>query len=434
MTNRGGTATSATRRRGFRAALVVVTALVVPLLGACAEESSKPTLTWYINPDNGGQKRLAEKCAPLGRRRTRSTIQVLPNDASQQREQLVRRLAAQDSSIDVMSLDPPFVAEFANAGFLRPFDEQDAAGAHRGRPRRPAEDGVLGRTSSWRHRSGPTRSCSGTARRRWPRPGSTPPSPDFTWDQMIEAAVSQDKVVGCPGQPVRGLHGLDQRAGASRPAGRSSPTWRPARTPHRRSTRRPATRPPRSSATLARSPAAPPAMSTAGEEEARSAFQGDARDVHGQLAVRLRRRQGRRQERGPRPVRRRRHRLGPVPRGHRRASRASPRWAASTWRSAPTPSTRSRPWTWSSASPRCRATSSTCSTPGNPAAKAAAYDDPKVRKAFPMAAADPRVDQRGRAAADHAVLQRRLDVGADHLAPQRRRPRARRRRRRPPPS
>ena len=58
-------------------------------------------------------------------------IQTLPNDASQQREQLVRRLAAQDSSIDVMSLDPPFVAEFANAGFLRAFDKADETHAHR---------------------------------------------------------------------------------------------------------------------------------------------------------------------------------------------------------------------------------------------------------------------------------------------------------------
>ena len=38
----------------------------------------------------------------------------------QQRIQLLRRLAAQDTSIDLMSLDPPFTAEFANAGFLAP--------------------------------------------------------------------------------------------------------------------------------------------------------------------------------------------------------------------------------------------------------------------------------------------------------------------------
>ena len=40
---------------------------------------------------------------------------------------------------------------------------------------------------------------------------------------------------------------------------------------------------------------------------------------------------------------------------------------------------------WSSASPRWRATSQYMLDSGNPAAKAAAYDDPTVRKAFPMA-------------------------------------------------
>ena len=43
---------------------------------------------------------------------------MLPQDAGQQRIQLARRLAAGDPAIDLMSLDPPFTAEFANAGFL----------------------------------------------------------------------------------------------------------------------------------------------------------------------------------------------------------------------------------------------------------------------------------------------------------------------------
>ena len=47
---------------------------------------------------------------------------------ARQREQLVRRLAAKDRSIALMSLDPPFVAEFAEAGFLRAFTEAEAAG------------------------------------------------------------------------------------------------------------------------------------------------------------------------------------------------------------------------------------------------------------------------------------------------------------------
>src|SRR5207244_13311211 len=46
--------------------------------------------------------------------------------AAGQREQRVRRLAAKDRSSGLRSLDPPFVAEFAEAGFLRPFTAAEA--------------------------------------------------------------------------------------------------------------------------------------------------------------------------------------------------------------------------------------------------------------------------------------------------------------------
>src|SRR3954447_17880950 len=115
------------RRRAPRRlrTVALMGALVLPLLAACGNGDSTPTLTWYINPDNGGQDRLAKKCSEG--KPYHVTIQTLPNDATAQREQLVRRLAAKDSSIDLMSLDPPFVPEFSNAGFLRGFSAADAA-------------------------------------------------------------------------------------------------------------------------------------------------------------------------------------------------------------------------------------------------------------------------------------------------------------------
>lgn len=45
-------------------------------------------------------------------------MQQLPASATDQRTQLARRLAAEDSTTDTMNLDPVFVAEFANAGWL----------------------------------------------------------------------------------------------------------------------------------------------------------------------------------------------------------------------------------------------------------------------------------------------------------------------------
>jgi len=170
--------------------------LVGSLLTACgSDDSGTPTLNWYINPDNGGQGRLAAGCAKASNGEYKVDIQVLPNDASQQREQLVRRLAAQDSSIDVMSLDPPFIAEFANAGFLRPFAKADEA---------TFTDGVLAaplKTASWNGQLVAAPFWANT-QLLWYRKsvaqaaGVDPTSSDFTWNEMIKAADSQHKVIG----------------------------------------------------------------------------------------------------------------------------------------------------------------------------------------------------------------------------------------------
>jgi len=97
-----------------------VAAMMSTALVACGGGSDSTVLTWYINPDAGGQDAVADKCST-----DEYTIetQVLPQDASQQRIQLARRLAAEDTGIDLMSIDPPYTAEFANAGYLAPIPQ-----------------------------------------------------------------------------------------------------------------------------------------------------------------------------------------------------------------------------------------------------------------------------------------------------------------------
>ena len=116
-------------RSRHRAAVPVALGLLAGAVLACGggDDGGTPTLTWYTNPDNGGQEKLAEKCTEAADGAYRIEISVLPADADSQREQLVRRLAANDSSIDLMSLDPVFVPEFAEADFLRPFTDDEAA-------------------------------------------------------------------------------------------------------------------------------------------------------------------------------------------------------------------------------------------------------------------------------------------------------------------
>ena len=92
-------------------------------------------MTWYINPDGGGadptkkgQAQIAKECTDSSGGKYTINVQLLPNGASDQRQQLLRRLAASDSGIDLMSIDPVFVAECAEAGFPAPVPAQPQAG------------------------------------------------------------------------------------------------------------------------------------------------------------------------------------------------------------------------------------------------------------------------------------------------------------------
>lgn len=102
------------RRRALAAATVLTCA--AGLLTACGGDSGKPVLTWYLNPDGVEVlDAIAERCSTD---RYDIETELLPTGATDQRVQLARRLAAEDDTTDLMNLDPVFVPEFANAGWL----------------------------------------------------------------------------------------------------------------------------------------------------------------------------------------------------------------------------------------------------------------------------------------------------------------------------
>jgi multiple sugar transport system substrate-binding protein len=111
------------RRRRLAGSLAALTT-AAGLLTACGGGGGKTTLVWYINPDSGGQAAIAKTCSTD---QYTITTQTLPQDANQQRVQLARRLEAHDSGIDLMSIDPPYTAEFANGGLLAPIPESEQA-------------------------------------------------------------------------------------------------------------------------------------------------------------------------------------------------------------------------------------------------------------------------------------------------------------------
>ena len=88
------------------------------------DESGPPTIAWYAFDEPGGSFiAAAEDCTEQADGRYRIEVNDLPADANQQREQLVRRLAAGDTSIDLMGMDVIWTAEFAGAEWILPYEE-----------------------------------------------------------------------------------------------------------------------------------------------------------------------------------------------------------------------------------------------------------------------------------------------------------------------
>src|SRR6476620_7301249 len=119
-------------------AVVVAFALCCGLVVACGGGSSSgpPTLKWYVfNEPSGSFAAAASKCSDASKGRYKIETVDLPADADQQREQLVRRLAAKDSDIDIIGMDVIWTAEFAEAGWIRALPAAAAARARAGRLR-----------------------------------------------------------------------------------------------------------------------------------------------------------------------------------------------------------------------------------------------------------------------------------------------------------
>ena len=252
--------------------LAVAFVLLASVIGACGGGGSGvPTLNWYINPDNGGQAELAAKCTAASNGAYRIKTSVLPNDATSQREQLVRRLAAKDASIDLMSLDPPFVPEFAEAGFLRTFTADEARELTAGVLAGPIE------SATWNGRLVAAPFWANT-QLLWYRKsvarkaGIDPSRQPVTWDQIIKVASDTGTTVGVQGNLYEGymvwISALVASAGGQilenpeagkkvRPA-IDSDAGRKAATIVQE---------------LGRSRAADPALSTTDEEAARATFQ-----------------------------------------------------------------------------------------------------------------------------------------------------------------
>ncbi|MDX6687165.1 MAG: trehalose/maltose transport system substrate-binding protein [Baekduia sp.] len=99
----------------------VASVFVVAACGGSSGGSGPVTLNWFIfNEPSGGVQAAAQKCSAASGGAYKIKFQYLPSQADSQREQLVRRLGAKDSSLDLLGLDVVWTGEFANAGWIQP--------------------------------------------------------------------------------------------------------------------------------------------------------------------------------------------------------------------------------------------------------------------------------------------------------------------------
>jgi multiple sugar transport system substrate-binding protein len=163
---------------------VVGLALASTALAACGSSgggTGPVTINYYVFDDVSGSFATAvDNCSKQSNGKYTITYNKLPKAADDQRLQLARRLAAADSSMDILGLDVTWEAEFAEAGWILPWT---------GTFKQQAEAGTLKvplQTATWKGKLYAAPANSNT-QLLWYRDDlvKTPPT---TWDQMISDA------------------------------------------------------------------------------------------------------------------------------------------------------------------------------------------------------------------------------------------------------
>jgi multiple sugar transport system substrate-binding protein len=164
----------------------LVSAALTLVLGACGTGGGgggggTPTLKFYVFKEPGGAfASAAQTCTEQAGGRYRVVLADLPPSADQQREQLVRRLAAGDKDIDIMGMDVIWTAEFAEAGWLLPWEGDAAA---------KATDGTIPATVQTGTYKGRLYAAPFTTNTQllWYRKDRVP-TPPKTWAEMVDMA------------------------------------------------------------------------------------------------------------------------------------------------------------------------------------------------------------------------------------------------------
>ena len=179
---------SRSRVRRFFAVLisVLMAASALAACGSSGGSGGRATLNFYNFPDNSGAiQQAADTCSQQSGGRYVIKYNKLPNDADGQRQQMVRRLAARDSAMDILGLDVTWEAEFAEAGWILEWTGANKDKATEGTLKVPLE------TATWKGKLYAVPYNSNT-QLLWYR-SDLVPTPPQTWDEMINDSIQLAK-------------------------------------------------------------------------------------------------------------------------------------------------------------------------------------------------------------------------------------------------
>ncbi|WP_033295113.1 ABC transporter substrate-binding protein [Amycolatopsis jejuensis] len=121
-----------------RAAALLAAGVVTGGLVAGCGTSSGTTINVYYSPEDHFQT-VVDNCNKAANGRYRIVYNKLQRGSDDQRIQMARRLAAGDTSMDVLGLDVTWVSEFAEAGWIDEWTGPDKAAASAGVLKGPLE-------------------------------------------------------------------------------------------------------------------------------------------------------------------------------------------------------------------------------------------------------------------------------------------------------
>jgi multiple sugar transport system substrate-binding protein len=243
-----------------QAALALAVAAI--LVAACGGGGSSGTVTlnwWAGNQPGGSFQKAAQYCSTHSNGEYKVKVNLLGTDADTQRQSLVRRLAAGDSSIDLLAMDVVWTAEFAEADWILPFPAAQAAQLKQDRLAGPLK------TATYQGRLYAAPGNSNT-QLLWYRKSQVHGQVPTTWAQLVSEAEKLKTTIAYTNAQYEGttvwFNSVIQSAGGSilTPKGDVSlgaPALKAINIMH----------------TLAASPAANPTLPAAKEDQARQAFE-----------------------------------------------------------------------------------------------------------------------------------------------------------------